>query len=187
MYWAIQISKLNDFIFCPYSIYFHGIYESFSESTYHQAPQIIGKIAHEKIDTKKYSTKKNTIQAQYIFSNVYYLVGKIDIFEIDTGHLIERKHKIKKIYDGYILQLYSQMFCLEEQGYKVKKISLHSLSDNKRYPIDLPDSFDRNYYSNLLRKIQNFDILDPFNEELHISPGKCKKCIYSNLCSFSQC
>ena len=48
----IQISTLNDFIFCPYSIYLHNIYMDADESLYHATPQTKGRIAHEKVDNK---------------------------------------------------------------------------------------------------------------------------------------
>ena len=36
----LMITQLNDFIFCPRSIYFAGIYrESVSDEVYHQTPQ----------------------------------------------------------------------------------------------------------------------------------------------------
>jgi len=35
----IPISTLNDFIFCPYSIYLHNVYENTDESLYHAIPQ----------------------------------------------------------------------------------------------------------------------------------------------------
>ena len=35
----IAISTLNDFIFCPYSIYLHNVYMETDESVYHATPQ----------------------------------------------------------------------------------------------------------------------------------------------------
>ena len=54
----IQISKINDFLFCPKSIYFHGIYESFDERNYHEVAQSRGKIRHEIIEGGGYSSLK---------------------------------------------------------------------------------------------------------------------------------
>lgn len=42
----INISTLNDFIFCPYSIYLHNVYMETDETMYHATPQTRGKIAH---------------------------------------------------------------------------------------------------------------------------------------------
>jgi CRISPR-associated protein Cas4 len=112
----IQISKLNDFIFCPRSIYFHGIYEDKKESNYHRTPQINGKIKHEAIDYGRYSTAKNILQGIEIYSEKFGLIGKIDVYDNRKKELIERKAKIKKIYQGYLYQVYAQYFCLVEMG-----------------------------------------------------------------------
>jgi CRISPR-associated protein Cas4 len=58
----IKISNLNDFIFCPRSIYFHNLYSQFDESMYHEKYQSKGKKAHKNIDKKKYSSKKNILK-----------------------------------------------------------------------------------------------------------------------------
>lgn len=170
---------MNDFVFCPKSIYFHGLYKNFSDIQYKAVPQKLGTMKHETIEKGSYSSKKSVLQGVSIFSEKYNLGGKIDIFNIRKSELVERKTKIKKIYDGYIYQLYAQYFCLEEMGYKVKKIFLYSLSDNKKYPIPLPGSKQRKEFEAILKKIRNFDMQDPdFNPNLE----KCKMCIYSNLC-----
>ncbi len=52
----ITLSFLNDFIFCPRSIYFHQLYSNFTETVYKQQPQIKGTAAHQSIDEQNYST-----------------------------------------------------------------------------------------------------------------------------------
>lgn len=175
----IQISKLNDFIFCPKSLYFHGIFENYSEKTYHEAPQTKGKIAHENIDKGKYSSLKKIMQGTDVYSDKLGLCGKIDIFDKETGELVERKYLIKKIYDGYIFQLYAQALCLNEMGYKVKKLFFHSLSDNKRYEIKFPDEDVEERLISLVSKINNYDI---FTDHEQINVKKCDNCIYKSLC-----
>lgn len=175
---AIQISKINDFIFCPRSIYFHGLYENFTEKIYHQLPQVVGKIKHQNIDRRQYSTSKNCLQGLYIYSEKYNLIGKIDIYLIDKETLIERKYKIKKIYDGYRYQLYAQYLCLKEMGYPVKNIFIHSLSDNKRYEIPLPLKTDITKFKSLIKQIQNYQIREGENINLQ----KCNQCIYREMC-----
>ena len=112
----IQISKLNDFIFCPMSVYFHSFYENYEEKIYHGKSQTVGKIAHDNIDKGKYSTARRYLQGLPIYSSRFNLMGKIDIYDSDKKFLIERKYKVNKIYRGYLLQLYAQFFCLEEMG-----------------------------------------------------------------------
>ena len=57
----IAISTLNDFIFCSYSIYLHNVYMDTDEGLYHAIPQTRGKIAHQSIDTKKASNRKDDL------------------------------------------------------------------------------------------------------------------------------
>ena len=52
------ISYLNDFIFCPLSIYFHQLYGNMSERLYQNEDQMGGKAVHETIDTHRYSNHK---------------------------------------------------------------------------------------------------------------------------------
>lgn len=177
---AIIISNLNDFIFCPASIYFHNLYGSRDTITYQSEYQINGTKAHEAVDNNKYSSRKNVLQAVSVYSEKYNIVGKIDIFDIDTGILTERKRQIKNIYDGYVFQLYAQYFALCEMGYIVKKIQLYSMIDNKKYPISLPDDdkemFDK--FEQLIDVMKSFK-LDDF---VQTNSEKCARCIYEPAC-----
>jgi CRISPR-associated protein Cas4 len=64
----ITLSFLNDFIFCPRSIYFHQLYSGLNYELYKQKPQIAGEAAHSNIDNKNYSTRKNILQDIEVFS-----------------------------------------------------------------------------------------------------------------------
>jgi len=176
----IQITKLNDFIFCPLSLYFHSLYENFYQKTYHSKSQTRGKIKHENIDKNKYSSAKRYMQGTAVYSSEYGLMGKIDIYDRETKSLIERKAKVKQIFDGYRYQLYAQMFCLKEMGYEVKKLFVHSLMDNKRYRIDLPNKEEVEKFENIIKDINNFDI-SKFDKS--INKNKCDNCIYKELCN----
>ena len=180
----IIISYLNDFIFCPASIYFHGIDSGAEELTYQDSYQINGKAAHRAVDSGNYSDRKDILQGIDVYCEKYDLYGKIDVFDVSKGLLIERKRQISKIYDGYIFQVYAQYFALTEMGYKVNSIRLYSMDDNKNYPLKLPDEspvFFANF-ENLISEIKNFS-LDSFTG---VSQEKCKKCIYSPMCSFAK-
>lgn len=174
----IQISKLNDFIFCPYSVYLHSVYEGFSQKTFHSSCQTVGKLCHENIEQGRYTTSKCVLQGIEIYSEKYWLIGKIDIFNVKNGALIERKYKIKRIFDGYKYQLYAQMFALEEMGYKVKSLNIQSLSDNKRYKIPLPNTEEINEFELLIKQIRNYQPSKNFKKNFK----KCSKCIYKPLC-----
>lgn len=182
MHSYIQITKLNDFIFCPKSLYFHEVYNQFSAQNYHTTYQTKGKLNHITIDTKTYSTSSFILQSLPVFSDKYMLAGKIDIYDKKSKSLIERKTKITTIYDGYKYQLYAQYFCLLEMGYEVQSLFLHSLEDNKRYKIDLPNKEEIAKFEQLVNKIWNYDILKDKDET---NPQKCAKCIYNNLCTYA--
>lgn len=177
----IIISNLNDFIFCPRSIYFHNLYYSNSENLFHSSYQSKGKQAHKNIDEKKYSSKKNILQGIDIYSEELGVTGKIDIYDIDKKELIERKNKIKTLYEGYYLQLYAQYFCLIEMGYDVKKICFYSLSDNKKIKIDLPGLEEKNRLKDVINLMESFNIED---KNFKQNPIKCKMCIYKYLCDY---
>lgn len=176
---SIQISKINDFLFCPLSIYFHGIYENFDEKTYHHLPQVRGRIKHEPIEKQKYSTAKKYLQGLEVYSEKYNFVGKIDIFDQDKKVLIERKSRVKNIYDGYKYQLYAQYFCFIEMGYEVKEMYLYSMADNKKYNIPLPVGEELSNFEKVIEDMKNFEISKKGFKRNH---AKCAQCIYKELC-----
>jgi CRISPR-associated protein Cas4 len=104
-------------------------------------------------------------------------MGKIDIYDKETKTLIERKTKIKKIYDGYKFQLYAQYFCMKEMGYDVQKLILRSLLDNKNYEISLPNEDDIQQFEEIIKCIRNFNSEDL----LYHSCPRCSNSIYSVL------
>ena len=176
----IRISNLNDFIFCPASIYYHGMYEELDRSVFQEIDQIRGTASHEKVDKSKYSTRKDILQGVDVYSSTYHLVGKIDIFDSSKHTLVERKHKITTIYDGYVFQLYAQYFALTDQGYQVNFLQLYSFTDNKTYPVKLPqdDSEMLQKFESLIQNITDFKLRGFYHE----NKGKCQRCIYAPLC-----
>lgn len=173
----ISISKINDFLYCPKSLYLHMIYENFDESLFHSEPQVKGRLNHKSIEEDTYSTAKRYIVGKEVYSEKYKIMGKIDIYDTETKTLIERKTQIKQIFDGYRYQLYAQYFCLKEMGYEIKRLILHSLKDNKNYEISLPTEKDEKDFQNLINQIWFFDPRTLFNH--HCS--KCDKSIYGVL------
>ena len=176
----IPISFLNDFIFCPRSIYFHQLYGRSDESIYHTTDQSEGKAAHASVDSKTYTTAKKVLQTIEVYSSRYGIGGKIDTFDTAKGVLTERKKKIKVIYDGYIYQLYAQYHCLSEMGYTVKTIRLYSMDDNRVHPIALPENDPKRQsgFEALIRQMRSFDLTAPFS----VNPNKCFRCVYRYMC-----
>lgn len=179
----ILISNLNDFIFCPASIYFHALDSDTDRLMYQDEYQLNGTAAHEKSDSGQYSTKKSVLQAVQVYCDRYGLIGKIDTFDIEKCTLTERKKRIVTVYDGYVFQLYAQYFALTEMGYTVKKICLYSMDDNKMHPVRLPeDNLEMlKKFETLIEDYNSFR-LDAFRQDNEL---KCNKCIYEPLCSFS--
>ncbi len=173
----INISYINDFLYCPKSLYLHIIYDNFDSKVFHDKPQVSGNLAHESIDQNHYSTSQHILQGLSVYSQRLGVKGKIDLYDKQEQSLIERKYQVKKIYKGYIYQLYAQMYCLEEINYPVSKLFIHSLSDNKRYEVALPSKIEKKEFESLIEKMKSFD-------ENMLLNHKCPHCdnnIYSLL------
>lgn len=175
----IPISELNDFIFCPYSIYLHNVYMETDETMYHAVPQTKGKIAHESVDKKNASNKATDILGLPVYSMEYRLMGKIDVYKKDQNKLIERKYQLKQIFQGHIYQLWAQMLCMREMGYSVESLALYEVSRNRMIPVDMPTTEDLKRFNSFIDSIRNFD---PSLSSFPINHNKCLHCIYCNLC-----
>lgn len=174
----ISISTLNDFIFCPYSIYLHNVYENTDESLFHASPQTQGRIAHESVDEKRSSSRRNILQALPVFSEKYGLMGKIDVYDVEKKYLVERKYQLRQIYQGQIYQLWAQMFCLQEMGYRVEHIAFYEISTKRTHPIDMPKGENIHQFEEFLKTFRSYNPALPF----HQNPNKCLHCVYCALC-----
>ena len=176
----LKISYLNDFIFCPLSIYYPQLYGELSERMYYGSAQLDGKAAHSAIDEQRYSTHKNILQGMDIFSSEYNLCGKIDLFDTEKGLLTERKKHIEMIYDGYVFQLYAQCLCLREMGYIVKSMRFYSSDDNKVYPVQLPEE-NKEMFEKFKATNKAMQTFNPSSYEPRTA-DKCRHCIYNDFC-----
>lgn len=176
----ILITWLNDFIFCPKSIFYHNLYSDVNSVSLQEQSQINGTAAHKILDNGTYSSKDIYLTGISVYCDKFNLSGKIDKLDLKTGALTERKKKIKNIYDGFVLQLYGQYFSLTEMGYKVNSLNLYSMDDNKVYPIPLPDESEY-YYQRFLEVIEGINIFSEADFSLQ-NPKKCRRCIYKELC-----
>lgn len=175
----IPLSMLNDFIFCPYSIYLHSVYMEVAEDVYKASPQTKGIIAHQGIDNKNGSTRKSDILALPVYSDELEISGIIDILKQDKHLLVERKYVIRQIYRGQLYQLWGQFFCLREMGYDVRQLAFYEMSSNKNRFIEIPTEVDK---LELKEVINRFLIYDPGSTQFTVNPNKCAHCIYCNLC-----
>lgn len=182
----IPISFLNDFIFCPRSIYFHQLYGRTDAKQYQETAQVAGKEAHSSIDEQRYSTRKEILQGIEIYSERYNLCGKIDTFDTLKGALVERKRSIITIYDGYVFQLYAHYHALTEMRYTVRSMAFYDISHNKQYPVPLPSENPemQQRFEEIVERLNNFSLCDSSFAPVE---AKCKRCIYSPLCDVSLC
>lgn len=176
----ITFSELNDFMFCPMSLYYHGMYKGRNETTYQTTDQTAGRAAHQTVDEARLAPTDKVLQGIMVYSERYRLCGKIDTFYLDRGELVERKKKIKQIFDGNIFQIYAQIFGLAEMGIEVKLASFYSLDDHRRYKIALPwdDQETLTKFEAVIEAIYDFD---PSHFK-QTNPAKCARCIYAPIC-----
>lgn len=175
----LPISYLNDFLFCPYSIYLHQVFDNSSEIVYTAFPQQTGKSAHAAIDTDHGNPKESSIiKGAYVISNRLGIYGKIDTFHVKKHKLVESKYQINTIYLGFYYQLWAQYFALTEMGYQVDEICFYSIRDRQSHPVQLPSLKEYNELKQHIRKIARFD----FEEKINVNPAKCHHCIYASLC-----
>lgn len=173
----IKISNINDFLYCPVSIYLHNLYEGFNTKTYHQTPQIVGRYNHESLDTNTYSSARRFVGGMEVYSERLGVAGRIDLYDAEKKQLIERKTRIKEIHIGYRYQIYAQYYCMIEMGYEIDKMFLHSLEDNRRLKIPIPDDNEKAKFEQVLAEMRTFD-MSAVREH---SCMRCSESIYGAL------
>lgn len=175
----IHISTLNDFVFCPYSIYLQGVYMDTDEGQYKAMPQTRGKVAHQTTDKKTASNRSDDLLSLPVYSDEYGLMGKIDVYKRKEKKLIERKYQLKQIFQGQIYQLWAQMLCLKEMGEEVMSLAFYETSTNKMIPVAMPAEDDLLRFKRFLHRFRSFN---PDNTPFGINHNKCIHCVYCNLC-----
>lgn len=175
----IHISTLNDFVFCPYTIYLQGVYMDTDEGQYKAMPQTQGKVAHQTTDKKTASNRSDDILSLPVYSEEYGLMGKIDVYKRKEKKLIERKYQLRQIFQGQIYQLWAQMLCLQEMGECVESLAFYETSTNKMIPVVMPTKDDLQRFKKFLQQFRSFN---PDNTPFPINHNKCIHCVYCNLC-----
>lgn len=175
----IAIATLNDFIFCPYSIYLHSVYMESDEDVYKATPQLSGSNAHSATDNRCSSTRKENLMSLPVYSDELGISGVIDLYKGDRHLLIERKNNLKHLFRGQIYQLWAQYFCMVEMGYRVDEIAFYEISTNRMLYQALPTDEDKEELKNFIKKFRSYS---PATTPFTINPNKCRHCIYCNLC-----
>ena len=178
----LTMTQINDFIFCPRSLYYHNFLQgNFSPDNFREKPQVQGLAAHASIDNGSYSSCRYILQGTMVYSSKYNLLGKIDLFDISSGRLTERKYSITAVYDGFRYQLYAQFFALSEMGYQVRSMFLYSSKDNRKYPVPLPEQ------SQIIEFERTLDSIRGYSPEKDFSIpnlNKCRHCNYREICTW---
>ena len=180
MYGLLPISNLNDFLFCPYSIYLHSVYKGTEEEVCKAAMQKEGSYAHRKKEDDD-AHKKGVVTSLPVISEKLGIYGVTDAFDIENGILTEYKNRLTAVYPGQRIQIQAQCLCLKEMGYRVSEIRLTEISTGKILPVDLPDIDTVKEIECLIRRIKQYN---PDND-IEVNPNKCRKCIYCSLCEKS--
>lgn len=175
----ISLSTLNDFIFCPYSIYLHNVYMDAEKDLYQAVPQVVGSAAHQSIDEKKASNRKTDLMGLPVCSEELGIRGQIDLYRQGSGLLVERKYRLKRIFKGQVYQLWGEYFCMKEMGYEISQIAFYEISTNKMIAYPLPSDREKLELAYFIRKFREYD---PGSSSIHINSNKCIHCIYCNLC-----
>ena len=92
----IPLSVLNDFVFCPYSIYLHQVYMEADEDVYKAAPQTRGTVAPAVIFYNVYECGSTDAETAVKDVDTSAAGARVVIAVVDVGD------------DGYV----SQMFVL---------------------------------------------------------------------------
>ena len=171
----LAITTLNDFIFCPYSIYLHEIYHQNREEAYHSAFQSKGKRLHHFIENNQ---DENSWKNAFVYSEKLKIYGRIDDYNKRTKELIEYKSTVAIAFRGYYYQIWAQFLCLSEMGVEVVHLSFYDFRQDKKIPVTIPNDEQILELKNHIKKVQEFD----FNTDLNPNPNKCKQCIYHHLC-----
>lgn len=173
----IAISSLNDFIFCPYSIYLHNVYMDMDKDAYHALPQARGSNAHATVDNKS-TANNNILESMPVISTELGIFGKIDIYDQSKKVLVERKFSLKNIYQGQYFQLWAQYFCMLEMGYAVNSLAFYEISTRKTFWVSVPNEAQKTELTLFIERYRNYNPKTVIN----ISENKCAHCIYCNLC-----
>ena len=180
---TLSMTNINDFLFCPRSLYYGNIFRrSLGQDGYQQVPQKTGLAAHATIDEGTYSTSKDVLTGAMVYCERYGLLGRIDIYDGRTRTLTERKYSVSAVWEGFKMQLYAQCLALQEMGFEVDALRIHSKKDNKTYSIPLPTESDMERFEEIMEQIRAFSMEQPFNPNVK----KCEKCIYRELCDAQQ-
>ena len=101
----ISITMLNDFVFCPVSIYFHNFYQGVEKNLYQGKSQINGTKAHETIDKNTLNLLVANYQNNYLKMLPIKMYDKKKLEWIDSQILVTNDEAIS------IQNISAQLMC----------------------------------------------------------------------------
>lgn len=98
----IPLSTLNDFIFCPYSIYLHSVYMESDEDLYKATPQIKGAIRLQFSVYEVRNTKRivnNLMSKIEAYAKHFTADDSVILFDIEAEKLTKYGNAIRRDQD----------------------------------------------------------------------------------------
>ena len=176
---TIPITAINDFLFCPKSLYWGNIARrSLAKDSYQESAQKAGTLSHGNVDSGRYSTRKTVFSGFPVYCEKYGLMGVIDVYDSGSGTIIERKRTVRAVWEGFRMQVFAQALSLMESDFPVKRIKIHSLTDNRTYDVGLPARQDVDRLEEILGEMRSFSPWDEFDPDRK----RCPRCPYRHLC-----
>lgn len=168
----VNISDLNQFLYCPRRLYYLMFYQTQGLNFY---------LADGRALHNRQSRRGGWYREVYLRSDDLHMHGKIDIVEnTDSGVVpIERKHG-SKYYENDLVQLAAYAMLLED--YLEERVPvgyLYLYETNTRHPIEITDLLRESVVGTIetIRSMK-IDEIPAFSE----NPNKCRKCSAVTYC-----
>ncbi len=97
----IRISTLNDFLFCPVSIYYQYLIDRLDRVEYQSEFQLNGSAAHRCINSGSYTISKDVLLGTEVCSVEFGLIGKFQ--ESDSLLIMKLSQYCEEIRMGYAI------------------------------------------------------------------------------------
>lgn len=169
---TVQISDLNQYLYCPRRLYYLLFYNTQGMNKY----LLEGRLNHQ-----SHSKRGGWIHELYCRSDKIGLEGKIDVIESKGGDLfpIEKKRGYR-YFENDVVQLTAYGMLLEEMsGKEIKSGYIYLYSTNKREKIEFTDELIEKVLATVNAiKTMKPSVLPDFTE----NKRKCSKCSVISYC-----
>jgi CRISPR-associated exonuclease Cas4 len=166
----INISMLNEYLYCPRRYWYIIFYDTQGDNYYRKD----GTLKHEAQSTRGGWTKEIYLESEKLQAK-----GKIDILEDNENKPVERKRG-DKYYTNDEIQLAGYCMLLEENtGRKIEKGTIYMFKTDQRHEIEI-SKWHREKVKETIKEMRN---LNPDNPPPIIdNRNKCKGCSARSYC-----